>query len=239
MVNRLYDDLAWIWPLWEPVEDYQEKTVADISRIRKSARIEVKSILDVGCGGGKNSFYLKKEFEVTGIDLSEQMLENAQRLNPECRFIKADMRDFKIDQLFDAIFVNDSIAYMCTREDLLSVFRNAYQHLKTGGALLVCAEKTIETFVQNRTNHWKLTQKDLDIVIVENNYRPLPSDSVCETTYIYLIRKNGQLRIEHDFHKNGLFSLNTWRNVLDESGFTIDQEIDDEANMNSTFVCIK
>jgi trans-aconitate methyltransferase len=33
-------------------------------------------------------------FQVTGLDLSPTMLDLAATLNPECDFVKGDMRDF-------------------------------------------------------------------------------------------------------------------------------------------------
>ena len=42
---------------------------------------------------------------------------------------------------------------------------------------------------------------------------PDPKDDIFEATMIYLIRENGKLRIEHDSHVIGLFSLNLWKNT--------------------------
>lgn len=51
-----------------------------------------KKILDVGCGIGVNTNFLaKKGFMVTGIDASENMLRNAQRLYPNLTFKKQDI----------------------------------------------------------------------------------------------------------------------------------------------------
>ena len=101
--NRLYNDLAWIWPIWGSVEEYRPESEDAVKHIREFAKIEAKTLLDITCGGGKNDFTLKKYFDVTGLDLSEQMLEGARKLNPECTYIKGDMRDFDLGKQFDAV----------------------------------------------------------------------------------------------------------------------------------------
>jgi SAM-dependent methyltransferase len=50
-------------------------------------------ICDLGCGPGQAAAYLHaRGAEVVGVDLSEAMVEQAQRLHSAIRFIQADMR---------------------------------------------------------------------------------------------------------------------------------------------------
>src|SRR5512137_2475281 len=93
---RLYDDLAWLWPIWGSPEEYADYCNHVTQVIRKHAAIPVISLLDIGCGGGKNAFNLKHCYHVTGLDLSPRMLELARQLNPECEFLHGDMRTFDL-----------------------------------------------------------------------------------------------------------------------------------------------
>ncbi|WP_329118984.1 class I SAM-dependent methyltransferase [Streptomyces sp. NBC_01465] len=44
-------------------------------------------VLDAGCGPGTVTAYLaERGLDVSGVDLSPRMIENARRLHPECRF---------------------------------------------------------------------------------------------------------------------------------------------------------
>jgi hypothetical protein len=65
------------------------------------------------------------------------------------------------------------------------------------------------------------TRDGVDVVFVENVYDPDPADEQYETTILYLIRDHGHLRIETDCWTMGLFSLDTWRHVLRETGFEV------------------
>ncbi len=53
---RLYSDLAWLWPLWgDPDGEYAEWCDHIVAMIDKHARRDVRTLLNLGCGGGKNA----------------------------------------------------------------------------------------------------------------------------------------------------------------------------------------
>lgn len=110
----------------------------------------MKSLLDLGCGGGHSDYTLKKHFEVTGVDVSEAMLALAKRLNPEVTYSLGDMRTVQLGKTFDAVTIFDSINYMLAVEDLGAAFVTAFKHLKPGGGFLTLVEETPERSQQNR-----------------------------------------------------------------------------------------
>jgi SAM-dependent methyltransferase len=222
--HRLYNDLAWLWPLWGSVDEYREECELFVRLFCEHATREVRTLLDVGCGGGKNAYHLKKYFDLTGIDISEAMLSHAKTLNPECEFLIGDMRTLDLSREFDAVYLNDAVVYMTTEDDLLKAFQSAHRHLRPGGVMVTLAEVTKETFRQNRTSASSQKADDLEIVFIENNYDPDPDDTTYETTFVYLIRERGNLRIEHDRHIVGLFSLDAWRRLLSDAGFEISEQ---------------
>ncbi len=70
------------------------------------------SVLDIGCGSGYPiSAYLSNQgFQVTGIDISEKMIQQAKQLNlPNAVFLVEDILDFKSEKKYDAIIAFDSI----------------------------------------------------------------------------------------------------------------------------------
>ncbi|NLE95435.1 MAG: class I SAM-dependent methyltransferase, partial [Dehalococcoidia bacterium] len=220
---RLYHDLSWLWPLWGSPEEYAGYCSHAMRLIREHARLPVRSLLNIGCGGGKNVFNLKREFKVTGLDISPRMLDLARKLNPECDFVQGDMRTFAPDRRFHAVLLDDAITYMATRADLRAAFAAAWRHLSPGGVMVVTPDATKETFVQNETVATPAVASakpaNVDVVFVENNYDPDPDDDQYEGTMVYLIREDGELRIETDRHILGLFPLQTWRETLAEAGF--------------------
>ena len=242
---RLYTDLAWLWPMWGDVADEYARYCRHVSGlIELHATHPVGTLLDIGCGGGKNVFNLKGTFSVTGVDLSPAMLAQARRLNPESTFVLGDMRTFRLDRTFDAVLMDDAISYMTCLADFVAAFRTASAHLDAGGVLVVTPDVTVETFRQNRTVAAPATRKgrpdELDVVFVENVYDPDPADEQYETTVLYLIRDHGRLRIETDHWTMGLFSLDTWRRVLRETGFEVhEHKYSAGEDEYTVFACVK
>ncbi|WP_288994012.1 class I SAM-dependent methyltransferase [uncultured Turicibacter sp.] len=100
------------------------------------------SILDVGCGTGTISILLAKEgYDVTGIDLSEDMLREAFDKFKEARIkgkiICQDMTELSLNKEFDLITsVLDSTNYITDLNDLQNYFNGVYNHLKSNGLFI-------------------------------------------------------------------------------------------------------
>ena len=221
--NRLYGDLAWTWPIISPVEDYLEETELFIRVIKGHAGIEIKSLLNLGCGGGHHDYYFKKSFGVTGVDLSEKMLGLAGKLNPEAVYRHGDIRTVRLNEGFDSVALLDAAAYLTTVEELRRVFVTAREHLKPGGVFLTIPELTVEKFKQNQIECTTRSQGEVEITFIENYYDPDPEDTSFEVTLVYLIRRQGRLQVETDFHLCGIFRLETWLELLKETGFEVRQ----------------
>ena len=120
--------------------------------------------------------------------------------------------------------MDDALSHLNCRADFMATFRTAYAHLNPGGVLVATPDVTIETFRQNKTTTTPATRDGVDVVFVENVYDPDPTDEQYETTILYLIRDHGRLRIETDHWTMGIFSLDTWKHVLRETGFEVQEE---------------
>ena len=242
--RRLYGDLAWLWPIWGSPDEYTDYCEHVLRLISEHSQISVRSLLNIGCGGGKNAFNLKRHYEVTGVDLSPQMLALAKELNPDCNFLQGDMRTFSLTKTFDAVVIDDGISYMTSRDDLTSAFRVACQHLAPGGIMVVTADDTKETFRQNRTVATPAAcaskPENLEVVFIENDYDPDSTDDCYEGTMVYLIREDGNLRVETDHHILGLFPLEVWRESITRVGFKIHEEKYTENDREYvTFACLR
>lgn len=117
-----------------------------------------RRILDVACGTGSISIPLAKEgFEVTGVDLSTEMLAVAQmKANEEgltIPFYHQNMVEMAGFDPFDCIVVFcDSLNYLYTEEQVKKTFENIYSLLKSNGLLLFdvhSLHKINEVFVGN------------------------------------------------------------------------------------------
>jgi SAM-dependent methyltransferase len=219
--KRLYQDLAWLWPVFGTPEEYAPCS-RDFARIIKNhSKLKVKSLLHLGCGGGLNDLTLKKYFRLTGVDLNRPMLALARKLNPEVTYVRGDMRHVKLKEKFDAIIAPDSIDYLTRANDLRLTLKNAYNLLNPGGVFLIAAENTAETFRQNTNSVYSRLRGKIELTLIENVFDPEPKDTSYEATFVYLIRKQGKLRIETDQHLLGLFPLKVWKKLIRAAGFRV------------------
>ena len=177
------------------------------------------TMLRLGCGAGGHDFHFKQHFSVTGVNLSEGMLEIAKKTNPEITYIKGDMRNVKLHEKFDAVVIPDSIMYMNTLGDLSAALSNAAEHMKPMGVLLIVAY-TKEEF---HNNNFAYTDEgeNIHITVLENNH--IISDSTYESTMVYLIRRDGELGIEHEVHTLGLFSFDQWMTLFGKLQLKVDE----------------
>jgi SAM-dependent methyltransferase len=219
--RRLYHDLSWIWPIVSPPEDYVEETEFFSRIIKEEAKIKVRSLLHMGCGGGRNDFTFKKHFEVMGVDISEEMLELAKDLNPGTEYMHGDMRTFQLGRTFDCVAALDSINYMKNEEELSQLFQTAYEHLNPGGVFITVVEESRERFKQNRTISSTHSRGDTQITFIENSFDPDPADNHFEMTFIYIVRVKDNLEILTDSHIWGLFKMETWHQLLKKAGFSV------------------
>jgi len=98
---------------------------------------EGRPVWDFGCGPGHTANYLKNlGIEISGLDLSERILEQARTIHPEIHFRKGNV--------LDLVFENNSIAGIVafytmvhfTEEQVGTAFREIFRVLQPGGIFL-------------------------------------------------------------------------------------------------------
>src|SRR5690606_9253912 len=94
-------------------------------------------VLDVGCGSGEPMarYFIERGWQVTGIDLVEEMLRMCRERFPEGRWLRGDMTRLALGETFDAVLAWDSFFHLSCRQqrEALTAFR---QHAAPGGVLM-------------------------------------------------------------------------------------------------------
>jgi len=136
-VESLYDTVAKEYA--ETFSDEHEKKPKDQEMLlRFSQDIGDRSpVWDFGCGPGQTAKYLKDlGVEISGLDLSEKILEQARIIHPEIHFRKGNFLELE--------FENDSIAGAVafyaivhfTEEQVGTAFSELFRVLRPGGLFL-------------------------------------------------------------------------------------------------------
>jgi SAM-dependent methyltransferase len=216
---RLYGNLASWFHLLTPPDEYAEEAEVYRRLLVEGVEVPVRTVLELGSGGGNNAFHLKHYFDLTLTDLSEAMLAASRSINPECAHIQADMRTVRLGREFDAVFVHDAIDYMTSEKDLQAAVVTAYVHCRPGGVALFVPDYVRETF-RPRTEHGGNDDGLRGLRYLEWDWDPDPDDDTYVVDFAYLLRhEDGSVRAEHDRHLGGLFGRDTWMELLREAGF--------------------
>ncbi len=141
---------------YERIEDYdlayQAQSEQDLPFWRSLVeRYAPERILELACGSGRIGLDLLRlplNFKMEGLDLSEGMLKAYQRklkqesaeTQQRVTLHQEDMTAFDLPNKghFDLIFLPfNSIAHLHEIEEQMGAFKNAYEHLRSGGRFVV------------------------------------------------------------------------------------------------------
>ena len=220
--NRLYTDLAYLWPVISPPEESAEEAGYWRRALWDRLGPGEHQILELGVGGGHNLSHLTSDFQATAVDISPQMLALSSKLNPGVQHHLGDMRSVLLGRTFDAVLIHDAICYMLTESDLRAAFATAKIHLRPGGVLLVAPDLVREVFKGTTLLKWVRKTGDVEVTVEEYLHDPDPADTQLESVFTYTINENGKQRVEQDTHLSGLFPISTWTSLMKEAGLQVD-----------------
>lgn len=101
------------------------------------------NVLDMACGAGRHSLlFAKKGFNVTAVDLSNNLLsvaaEKAFSNVVKINFIQTDLRILNLPTKFDlAVNLFTSFGYFEEDEENLKIFKTAFNHLNEKGYFII------------------------------------------------------------------------------------------------------
>lgn len=216
----MYSEIADWWQLLSRPEEYEEEAGFFSRTLIEVAGESPKTVLELGSGGGNNASHMKKDFEMTLVDLSPHMLEVSKKLNPECEHLVGDMRTLRLEREFDAVFIHDAIDYMTSAADLAAAVETAFVHTRPEGVALFCPDHIRENFKPS-TEHGGSDADGRGLRYLQWTWDPDPHDSRCTVDYSYLLRdRDGSVRVLHDRHECGLIGAEEWKSTLDSVGFS-------------------
>jgi SAM-dependent methyltransferase len=151
LLAQVYDDIM-------SDIDYEAWARFILEEVRKRGW-QPGSVLDLGCGTGNSTMPMfALGFDITGLDLSEEMLEQAKEKLPPVPFVQGDFRGFKLEKKFSLAYsVFDSLNNLLTEEDFLEAVRNIHAHLLPGGFFMFDVNTTIglrELWEAGRAEGW-------------------------------------------------------------------------------------
>ena len=199
-------------------------------------------VLDVPCGNGRLSFELaQRGFRVTGVDISEEFIEEARGVatnlinssaradgtdngvhpsgasmgdTPVPQFILADMRDLDRETVYDGAYCfGNSFAFLghAETENFLQALART---LKPGARFIIHTGMAAESVIPDFEEQSCHELGDLSITIKE---RYNAAESCIDSEYIF--HRDGQT--ESRLAREWIYTVGEMRRMLERAGFSI------------------
>jgi SAM-dependent methyltransferase len=97
-----------------------------------------RSVLDVGCGTGFwTAYYLARGATYTGLDIAATSVDRLQRRYPGSRFVRSDVSEADIAEVFDIVNVFDVLYHVTDDARFEAALRRLAGAVAPGGLLLL------------------------------------------------------------------------------------------------------
>ena len=140
-----------------------------------------KTVLDLGCGFGWHCRYAREQQadSVTGVDISEKMLDKAREktADPLIKYIKMPIEDIDFsEEQFDVVISSLAFHYIKSFE---AICKKVYACLKPGGTFVFSVEHPI--FTSREEQDWYVDDQGDRLHWPVDNYQ---SEGVRDTTFL-------------------------------------------------------
>lgn len=184
-----------------------------------------KNILELACGTGALAVAFAKDgYNVTGLDLSEEMLmiasQRAYEEEAAVQFVEGNMLDLSESGQYQAITCfSDSLCYMQNDQEVQQVFDEVYQALEENGRFLfdVHSVYQIDQVFPEYSYHY---QGD-NFAFLWDSYTGKEKHSIEHylTFFFESQEKDGTFTREDELHQERTYPLENYLRMLENSGF--------------------
>lgn len=153
---------------WDYIENENPRYNKIVEHIN-SCNINNPKILDLGCGFGSLSKYLKTDdfSNLLGVDLSDTAIAKAKKKGySNTNFIVSDIQKFETNEKFDIIILNEVIYYLDDYIGTLSKLSNFFKN--ENGYFIISIYGVREDIIKNIATKYELIKTD-KVLKVDNN----------------------------------------------------------------------
>lgn len=184
------------------------------------------NIMELACGTGKIAVELaKKGHQVTGVDLSDEMLSLAynrmQEESVRLALAVGDMRSLEPMGDFDVVTCfSDSLCYMSDENEVAQVFQSVNRNLGDGGVFLFDVHSLHQ--VNNVFPGYQYIYQDEEGAFLWESFAGDAENSVeHDLTFFVDSPGNPGLFERHtEYHRERTYPLDVYQRILAETGFT-------------------
>ncbi|MEG0772822.1 class I SAM-dependent methyltransferase [Clostridium sp.] len=228
-----YENTAWLYDY-----DNRDNLTADIEFYKEYAVKTGGTVLELGCGTGRVALKLADiGIEVTGLDLSETMLESFREklrstdkeVTDKITLVQGSMAEFKLDKSFGLIIAPFRAFQALTEDDdIKSSIKCIREHLTEDGLFIINVFRPYkvldESWCYEEIIQWERTDENTGAKIVKKHW----GDKIdTEKQIIYphygfeITDANGDFQRIEDHLKLKYYYANQLKDYLTKGGLTI------------------
>ena len=227
-MNKVFNSYGKYYDIIYADKDYEKECDFLEEIFRKYSTFMPHRILDGGCGTGSHAVPLaKRGYEITGIDLSEEMInvakEKAKRNGANIEFQTMDLRTFQLNKKFDAaICMFAVINYLTNNNDLPKTISNIRSHIKKNSLFIFDFWYGPAVLAISPTHRIKTVEKDgLKITRFADPHLNR-SAHTCDVNYHFLVTKENVVLYEgNEKHQIRYYFPEEIKQCLQESSFKL------------------
>jgi SAM-dependent methyltransferase len=215
--EQLYKNFARYYDKIYDEVDYHGEVEFIKWAVQKHQHSSTNLLMDVACGTGTHAQKLTNNFKITGVDLSPQMLEIAQKKVPNANFIQGDMKSFNTGSKFDVITcIFSAIHYNRNLKELGGTLQNFYEHLNPGGILIFDLSLNKNNWIEGLVSVDTVVEEDLKIArICQSRLK----DGIFNANFVFLVKDDGKFDFDIDQHELGIFEVEEVINLMENTKF--------------------
>lgn len=206
---------------------YKDQNFAAESRAVAQLAAEVlkadrPDLLDLGCGTGNHSQFFQKDFNVRGVDLSEEMLALARQKVPGVKFEQGDARTVNLDQQFDVVCMMSAVlGYQHTNEQVLETLRNVRSHLRPGGMFVFDVWYGPAILLERSTPRLREIQFNGTHILRSMTPKLCAERNTVSCHYKWWVPGEGKIETREEWHTQRYFFPMEVKLLLENSGFKL------------------
>ncbi len=221
-INMAYETFAFIY------DEVMDETLYQrwLAFSKRHLQEDTKNILELACGTGALAVAFAKDgYEVTGLDLSEEMLmiasQRAYEEDVSIQFVEGNMLDLSEIGQYQAITCfSDSLCYMKNRQEVQQVFDEVYQALEENGRFLFDVHSTYQ--VDEVFPEYSYHYQGDNFAFLWDSYLGSEKHSIEHflTFFVEEPEGSGQFIREDELHEERTYPLESYLRMLENSGFS-------------------
>lgn len=211
--------------------------------------VTVRRVLDLACGTGSITVPLAKAgFDVTGIDLSAEMLalaqEKAEKERVRIRFSEQNIALFDAGRGYDAAICSfDGYNYLTKSADVVSSFARVYETLNDGG-IFIFDVSTPYKYENVLADNAYVYEYD-DLFLSWQNYFN-PKTGLCDFYLTFFIKDGSAWHRADEYQRQRRYPLPRLKKMAEGAGFTVLETVADldfspveKTSERAFFICQK